>query len=248
MGNNVVVDGIIDEFDRFGILPHTLPNAIGMWPNEQECLVWCALQANPFYNWLEIGSFCGGSAILLALVKRLRNNTKYKLFSVDNNFNPLFDYNVYSRGKFEGIVEKLECNSGNILQHYNKLLSFIFLDGWHSFFAIINEFTLLQPLMTDDCIIGFHDVSPQMCTMDYRYITICYSQAKEQYDQLMSDSTQNFRLDEAIAFICGEYSYQIMDIPVRNNETHFQETHLTEWVRGTTSPLNSFTAIQRIKQ
>jgi predicted O-methyltransferase YrrM len=94
MGNNTVVDNIIDEFDRFGILPHSLPNAIGMWPNEQECLVWCALQADPFYNWLEVGSFCGGSAILLALVKQKRGNGKYKLFSVGNNFNPLFDYNV----------------------------------------------------------------------------------------------------------------------------------------------------------
>ena len=244
MGNNVVVNGIIDEFDRFGILPHTLPNAIGMWPNEQECLVWCALQANPFYNWLEVGSFCGGSAILLALSKKARN-AYWKLFSVDNNFNPLFDYNVYLRGKFEGVVEKLECHSQDILQHYNEPLSFIFLDGWHSFSAIINEFELLQSLMTDDCIIGFHDVSPKMCTMDYRYITKCYSQAQEQYSQLMNDSTQNFRLDEAIAFICGKYGYQIMDIPVRNNETYFQETHLTEWVRGTTSPVNSFTAIQR---
>jgi predicted O-methyltransferase YrrM len=248
MGNNVVVDGIIEEFDRFGILPHALPNAIGMWPNEQECLVWCALQANPFFNWLEIGSFCGGSAILLAITKQRRNNARYRLVSVDNNFNPLFDYNVFTRGNFGGIVQRVECDSKYILDYYNEPLSFIFLDGWHSFSAIINEFNLLKHLMTDDCIIGFHDVSPKMCNMDYRYITKCYSEAKEQYDQLMNDSTQNFRLDEAIAFICGKYDYQIMDIPVRNDETHFQETRLTEWVRGTTSPVNSFTAIQRTKQ
>jgi predicted O-methyltransferase YrrM len=240
MGNNAVVDSIIEEFDRFGILPHTLPNAIGMWPNEQECLVWCALQANPFYNWLEVGSFCGGSAILLALSRH-----QHKVISVDNNFNPMFDYNVYSRGKFEGVVEKLECHSQDILQHYNEPLSFIFLDGWHSFSAIINEFDLLRHTMTDDCIIGFHDVSPQMCKMNYRHITKCYNEAKEHYNQLMNDSTQNFRLDEAIAFICGEHKYEIIDIPVRNDETHFPETHLTEWVRGETSPFNSFTAIQK---
>jgi predicted O-methyltransferase YrrM len=215
-----------------------------MWPNEQECLVWCALQANQSNNWMEIGSFCGGSAILLALVKKARDT--YKVFSVDNNFNPLFDYNVYTRGKFNGLVEKIECNSQDILQHYNEPLSLIFLDGWHSFSAIINEFNLLKPLMTPDCIIGFHDVSPLMTKHDECHISKMHTTAMQEWNSLINSREQDFRLDEAIATICVQNGYQIIDIPVRNNETHFQETGLTEWVRGTTSPVNSFTAIQRI--
>jgi len=56
---------IMLQFDKLGILPHTKPNAIGLWPNEQECLVWSALQCNADQLWVEVGSFCGGSTILL---------------------------------------------------------------------------------------------------------------------------------------------------------------------------------------
>ena len=159
----------------------------------------------------------------------------------------MFDYNVYTRGKFGSIVEKLECHSKDILQHYNEPLSFIFLDGWHSFSTIINEFNLLQHLMTDDCIIGFHDVSPTITKHDPGHIMKYYTIAMSEFDTLMNSKEQDFRLDEAISYICMKYGYRIIDIPVRNDETHFPETHLTEWVRGTTSPLNSFTAIKKMK-
>lgn len=237
------INSIIDEFDLFGILPHSLPNAIGMWPNEQECLVWCALQANPFYNWMEIGSFCGGSAVLLALVRKVRGIGKYKVLSIDNNFNPLFDHNVYNRGKFHNIVEKIQCNSIEILKHYNQPLSFIFLDGWHSFASVVKEFELLQPLMSDDCIIAFHDISPDM--YDNNCIQGHYEFAVNNWESLINSTQQDFRLDEAVAYICMTHNYKILDIPVRKNETHFTETKLDRWVRGTTSPFNSFTAISR---
>ena len=240
-----MVSDIIEQFDRFGILPHTLPNAIGMWPEEQECLVWCALQSVPGYNWLEIGSFCGGSTVLLALAKQLHDKTS-QVIAVDNNFNPMFDYNVFTKGKFHNIVQKIRCDSCDILQHYNSPLGLIFLDGWHSFSALINEFQLLQPLMSEDCIVGFHDVSPH--TTDFGYMSDRYYFAKNNFDNLINNKEQDFRIDEAVAYITTEYGYSIIDIPVRTNETHFPETHLTEWVRGETSPFNSFTAIQRIPQ
>ena len=241
-----MIDKLIDKFDTYGILPHTLPNAIGMWPNEQECLLWCALNVPTEYNRLEIGAFCGGSAILLALAKATTNSNT-KVISIDNNFNPMFDHNVYQRGKFDNIVTKIECNSLDILQHYNEPLSFIFLDGWHSFSAIIKEFDLLEPLMTVDCIICFHDVSPKMCSnSNQTHIRNCYEFAMDNWDSLINSKEQDFRLDEAIATICTQSGYKIIDIPVRNNETHLQETGLTEWIRGKTSPFNSFTAIKRI--
>lgn len=239
-----MVDNVIEQFDRMGILPHTLPNAIGMWPEEQECLVWCAEQCDPDINWLEIGSFCGGSTLLLGFAKKQMGG-KSKIFAVDNNFNPMFDYNV-KKSKLNNIV-KLECNSWDILQYYNAPLSFIFIDGWHSFSAAINEFQLLQSLMTEDCIVGFHDVSPQMTKNDPKYIQKCYEIGMKEFNSLISSGEQDFRLDEAIAIICVQYKYEIVDIPIRTNPTHFQETRLTEWVRGETSPFNSFTAIRKIK-
>lgn len=242
-----MVNSVIESFDRFGILPHTLPNAIGMWPNEQECLVWCALQSIPGYNWLEVGSFCGGSTVLLALAKQIHDKTS-QVISVDNNFNPMFDYNVFTKGKFHKIVQKIQCNSCDILQHYNSPLGFVFLDGWHSFSAIINEFQLLEPLMSTDCIIGFHDVSPKMLDNNNKsYIKDCYDFGIKNWNNLMNSNQQDFRLDEAIAIICIQHGYEIINIPVRTKETHFQETRLTDWVRGETTPFNSFTAIRKIK-
>jgi predicted O-methyltransferase YrrM len=239
-----MVNEIIEQFDRFGILPHTLPNAIGMWPNEQECLVWCAAQCDPDINWLEIGSFCGGSAVLLALVKA-QYNTQSKVVCVDNNFNPMFNYNVYKNGKFIDTVIQLECDSINILDYYHDPLSFVFLDGWHSFRNIIKEFELLSNLMTQNAIICFHDVSPQMTLHNQEYINQRYEYVKLNWQQLINNHTQDFLLDEAVSFICKDFGYKIIDIPVRTNETHFEETRLKQWVRGTTSPYNSFTAIKK---
>ena len=81
-----LIPNITRNFKRFGIKPHQLPNAIGMWPNEQECLLWCALNSNLEDNWMEIGSFCGGSAVLLCLARRLTNNKPNSVYSVDCDF------------------------------------------------------------------------------------------------------------------------------------------------------------------
>src|SRR5210317_702229 len=107
-----MVEKIIEKFNTFGIQVHGLPNAIGLWPNEQECLVWAASQV-PNGDWLEIGSFCGGSAVLLCLTRK-ELNLGPKVISVDINFNPMFDLNVYNRGKFNNIHEKIECDSSNV--------------------------------------------------------------------------------------------------------------------------------------
>lgn len=236
-----MVNDIISKFEKFGIISHGLPNAIGLWPNEQECLVWTALQASQLYDWMEIGSFCGGSTILLALAKQREN-----VIAVDKSFNPMFDFNVFTRGKLHDKVVKLECDSCDILKYYDNKISFLFIDGYHSFIKIMDEFRLLRDIMTTDCIIAFHDVSPNMVEHDEKYINKCYEAAVCNYSFLSNDTSENFRVDEAIAMICKEYGYTIMDIPIRDNKTYFKETRLKEWVRGTTSPFNAFTAIQRI--
>lgn len=236
------IETIVNKFDTYGILPHHLPNAIGMWENEQECMVWTALQCDPKSTWVEVGAFCGGSAILLGLTKK-----HPILFSIDNNFKPIFDQNVYKRAKLNNIVQKLEINSLDFLYHYDKPdIGFVFLDGYHSFSMVLREFEMLQPLLLPDAIIGFHDVSPMMYTnSNQTHIRDCYEYACNNYDMLMNSVEQDFRLDEVISYICIKYDYKIIDIPVRNNDTHFKETGLQQWVRGTTSPLNSYTAIRK---
>lgn len=235
---------ITNLFDNLGIIPHSLPNAIGLWPNEQECLIWTAAQCDPHLNWLEVGSFCGGSTVLLAMtMENLHGNGN--IIACDNNFNPMFDLNI--RRSNVGNVKKLKCDSKNLLKWYNDPISFAFLDGWHSFSSIIKEFEIISGLLCDDGIIAFHDVSPKMLKHDQEHIDQCYQYVKQNWNNLMNNKDEDFRIDEAISLICKDFGYEIIEIPVRSDIKHFQETRLNCWVRGKTSPYNALTAIRKIK-
>jgi predicted O-methyltransferase YrrM len=236
------IDNIIDQFDLLGIIPHTLPNAIGMWPNEQECLIWCASQCDPNQDWLEVGAFCGGSAILLGLTQKYLNGNG-KVLTVDIDFRDIFDLNL-KRSGLTNII-KIQNNSSNLFKICADPISFVFLDGWHSFASIVSEFEQIRNIVVDNGIIGFHDVSPNMWKHNQEYINEKYKYSQNNLNQLFNDTNQNFLLDEAISYICKKYNYHIIDIPVRKNETHFKETGLQQWIRGTTSPFNSFTAIMK---
>jgi predicted O-methyltransferase YrrM len=235
----MTIDNIINKFDQFGILPHSLPNAIGLWENEQECLIWSAQQADKTKDWMEIGSFCGGSAVLLALTKE-----QPKLFSVDIDFMCIFDFNVYDRGQFDDIVYKIQCDSLKLDRYYKGDLSFVFLDGYHSFSYVVKEFEILQRFLTKEAIVCFHDVSPKMLQHDQEYIDQQYEWVKNNMG-IFNATEQDFRIDEAVAYICKKHGYHILDIPVRKNIEHFQETGRTSWIRGQTSPFNAFTAIRK---
>ena len=232
------IDSIIEEFDAFGINSHTMPNAIGMWENEQECLLWAALNSPEKGDWIEIGAFCGGSAVLLCLASLDRRLTVH---SVDLNFNPYFDFNVYTRGKFVHIHKKIECNSSKLRKHYNSPTSLAFIDGYHSFQQVLVDFEQVRPLLVDGAYILFHDTSPYIYDENYRAKLL----EDMNYDALVNDPSENFYLDEAVAYICDKYGYNIVKPPVYNpNDAHFEETGLSEWVRGTTRPFNSVVIIQ----
>jgi predicted O-methyltransferase YrrM len=238
------IANIIDKFDTFGINSHSLPNAIGLWPNEQECLVNAALVSNPNGNWIEIGAFCGGSAVLLALAKQEIKSIG-DIVSIDNNFSQyhFYDYNVYGRGKFD-YVQKIECDSTNFLNYYNKNISFAFIDGWHSFKQAYIDFENVDKILDIGGVVCFHDVSP-MCYQDVKYLNEKYIEVKKNFNQYMNTGKEDFYLDEVVAFIINEYKYKLLDLEVRKPVTHFAETGLKQWVRGTTSPFNALVAIQK---
>ena len=237
------IEAVMDKFERLGILPHTLPNAIGMWPNEQECLVWTVSQCAPEKDWLEIGSFCGGSSVLLGLARQCMR-AEGNVIAVDKAFNPMFDYNVGRSGVADQIV-KVQCDSSKLLQHYNDLISFAFIDGFHSFKQVIHDFEAINGIIDEGGVIAFHDVSPKMYTHDHYYLSELHNGVLHSWESLMSSTEEDFMIDQAIAYICITYDYEIIDIPIRQNIKYFKETRLTEWVRGQTSPFNSFTAIRK---
>jgi len=237
---------VISQFDLIGILPHGKPNAIGMWPNEQECLIWAASQTDPNCAWVEIGSFCGGSALLLGYTSNFWGGNN-QIFAIDAAFNPMFDLNV-KRSKLDNIV-KIEDTSFMVLGEWSihKPISFLFLDGYHSFRNVVTEFELAQSHFTDDIIVAFHDCSPNMWTHNDHIIETLTNNAYAMFDNLMNSTEEDFYIDEAIAYICSRYNYEIIDIPIREPLAYHKETGLNGWVRGRTSPHNAFTAIRKTK-
>jgi len=243
------------SFNKFKIKSHTLPNAIGMWPNEQECFLWMLLNSNLEHNWMEIGSFCGGSAVLMCLARRITNNKPNSVYSVDCNFNnykaisgtqsyaghdamAMFDYNVYGQGQFSDLCVKVECYSDDIAENYNgEKISFLFIDGFHSFKQVINDFRTVLPYMSDDAIVAFHDVSPEIKQT---------AQEDIEYDEYFASNGEDFFLDEAINYILKEHpEFSLLEIPVKRDIKHSRETGLNNWVRGRTSPFNAVAAIRR---
>jgi len=231
---------LIYQFKRFGILSHWMPNAIGLWPNEQECLLWLTLNSSPRADWMEIGSFCGGSAVLMCLARRMLVENHPTVYSVDCDFDKygMFDKNVYKMGGFSMVSKKIECDSNNLEEHYNgNPLSFVFIDGFHSFKQVVNDFNKVLPWLTEDATIAFHDVSPRL--------TDSISE-KHDYDELFQNDHEDFRLDEAVSYILeNNQDFSLVNIPVKKDILHFKETNLKTWVRGKTSPFNALAAIRR---
>lgn len=241
-----IIDDIIEEFDTFGINSHSLPNAIGLWPNEQECLVNAAVLSGKDDNWIEIGAFCGGSAILLGLTKK-HLSANGEITSIDNNFNQyhFYDYNVFGRGKFTN-VRKLECDSTYFLNYYNKPISFAFIDGYHSFKQALTDLQNVNKILKIGGIVCFHDVSPQ-CYSSEDYLNEKFIEVNSNFDFYMNTNKEDFYLDEVVAYAVNKYGFKLKNLEIRKEEKYFKETGLTEWKRGTTSPFNALVAIEKIQ-
>lgn len=251
------IKNILEDFKKFNYTSHQYPNPIGLWPNEQECFVWSLLQSDPNKTWVEIGAFCGGSAVLMSLVSKYLK-AQNNIVSVDVNFEKwgsVFDYNVYTLGNFKN-CHKLECHSWDFSQNYTYgPISFAFIDGWHSFASILIEFEQLDEYIDKDGFVAFHDASKQPYEANELEKYLKY--ANENFYYLISEprptstndyhgdeQKQNFYVDEAIAYILDNYNYELVNIPVMTQETHFDRAPI--YRRGTTSPYNAFVLIRKI--
>lgn len=249
-----------NQFSRWGFTSHQYPNAIGLWPNEQESLVWGALNSEEG-DWLEIGSFCGGSAVLLCLASKFLGGAR-RVTSVDINFdgwNRAFDRNVYRVGRFQDIHQKIETSSFELRKKYQgNPLSFVFIDGWHSFKGVLTDYEQVEGFLTPNAMVAFHDTAPQPYKIGE--IDKFYQKSTENFNSLMSEELpgqkkvslseyhaseklQNFFIDEAIAFLVKEKNFEYIDIPVIDGSTHFDR--VKEYKHGTTSPYHGLVILRR---
>ncbi len=228
---------VVEQLSRLGILPHSNANGIGLWPEEQLSLVWLASQSPVDGDWAEIGTFCGGSACLLSFLR----NKKVTIHSVDPNPRPIAAVN-FKVANATNVIQHRLYSEQYFLREHNSPLSFCFIDGFHSFSQVLRDFLAIKRFLVPGAIVAFHDVSPNLD------LERAGEFARENFDNLLESQNEDFYLDEAVAYILGEFTdFELVTLPepFRANCRHFQETGLNRWIRGKTSPFNAIAAIRR---
>lgn len=209
---------VLGQFDKLGFQVHGAPNPIGMYENEQKALLWAAMQSNLHYDWLEIGSFYGGSAALLGLTLKT-NNSKAKLYSVDRwRFDGAFHTNMTNAGLLQTVVE-INCDSFYLCQNYpthSPLLSLVFIDGWHSFKAVIHDFEAIAPFLIRGAHVVFHD-----CVIaNQRSLEFHHARSLEHYEHNMQErlpnvnpQAQTYGIERAVAYIAATEGFALVTHP-----------------------------------
>ncbi len=194
---------------------------------------------------MEIGSFCGGSAALLCIARKERALGP-TVVCVDRTFsgwNNAFKKNIFRVGKFTDICSTLEIDSADLQSHYkdkfaSKPISLAFIDGWHSFSAILRDFQQIEPFLIEGAFVVFHDVAPQPYNYeDLANFTDRALKYKEQWtaapldkwagknlsqaEYHQSEAQQDFLLDEAVAYILHSGSHKL--IQYEDNSIGYQE-------------------------
>lgn len=261
---NDTIDEIMDDWSIFGYKSHSYPNVAGFWLEEGRNLVELALSA-PSGDWAECGSHHGASACLLATaIRNQKLNNRFWAFDI--KISPEFKTNVFKKGKFDDIVEPHQGNSANLkdfFEHWDGIIqlgdmpqfSFVFLDGWHSFKAVVTEFEAFLPYLVDNAVIALHDCQPRegVILQDVTY------RAKAHYDSYMNsdmpdvdssnlekyhaaEAAQDFLILEAACYLADKYGLEFIPTP---DEYKCDYSHVTGgYKHGGTSPYNSICALR----
>jgi predicted O-methyltransferase YrrM len=144
--------------------------------------------ANTFHKdtnitYVEIGCYAGGSACLMLQ----RPNTK--VISIDLGI-PISKEIVYNNvnklNKFDNTYHYLEGNSQtyemvNELKKLTNEIDILFIDGDHSYQAVINDFLLYESLVKKSGYIIFDDYRDQGCPGTKRAVDEIVNSVKGQY-------------------------------------------------------------------
>ncbi len=151
-------------------------------PEEGLRLYELACEASRLGPCLEIGSYCGKSAIYLGAACKENEMT---LFSIDHHrgseeqqpgelyFDPdLFDPFYYRidtlrhfrqtlvRADLEKTVVPLVTSSEIVAHHWSTPLSLVFIDGGHAYHTVLSDYTCWHRHLLPDGYLLFHDIYP----------------------------------------------------------------------------------------
>ena len=163
--------------------PEWIANIKGFLDEEEGCRLYAlALEAGRRGPCLEVGSYCGKSTVYLASGCKA---SRSKLFAVDHHrgseeqqpgetyFDPeLFDprfgridsfpffRSVIASASLEDTVVPLVCKSETAAHCWRTPLSLIFIDGGHSFDAVLTDYQVWSPHLMPGGYLLFHDIYP----------------------------------------------------------------------------------------
>lgn len=233
----VIIEEIYQDFVGFGLNSHFPAPSVGLFPEELFRLIWCELE-NPNKNSAVLGSHNGGAELVLGLVKQYKKDTS-QIFSVDIKFSDYFELSRKRLKQKTGIdLVKWEINSAEFGEIYHDFtgdnLGLVLIDSLHKFSHIIDEFNGIKDLMHENGLVLFHDCSPT------------YPKANIYYEQdLFNTDYEDFMVCEAISYIIDHNpEYTDYRIPICETMKRCQETQLSQWVRGKTSPNQALYALQ----
>ncbi len=151
-------------------------------PEEGERLYELALEAAEMGPCLEIGSYCGKSALYIGNACKAKQST---LFSIDHHrgseeqqpgelyfdaelFDP-FLYRVDTLGHFrktletsglEDVVVPIAASSTVVARNWATPLSLVFIDGGHAYDTVMTDYELWHPHVKPGGYLLFHDIYP----------------------------------------------------------------------------------------
>lgn len=236
------VDMLYEHFVGMGFNSHIVGGlSSGLWPEETKRLMYAQLIA-PKGHSVVLGSHNTTAEGALALCKKYKKDDS-NIFGVDLKFGEYSELcAIRSNNRCpEQPIIRWQMNSAEFGATYGdftqETIGLVLIDSYHSFKHIISEFNSIKPYLMEGSIVLFHDNSDIYPKRGLPY----------NYESAIMDDSENFLCDEAMSYILDNNpDFEEIELPGPKCE-HYQETGLTKWVRGTTSPFNALGVI-RLKQ
>ena len=117
---------------------------------------------------VEIGSYCGGSTVVIAR-EAARRAPAARVFAIEpfsaegaryqRDYESLFDANVADWGVGE-TVQKIKKLSHEAATAWTGPIDFLYIDGDHSYDGIVRDIRSFVPFVRDAGVFAFHDYKP----------------------------------------------------------------------------------------
>lgn len=265
MGCCIVYNTPIRNFRGYGLQSHNPHNGIGFWQEEQILFLdllekrYAERKTNNSFNYCEIGTHNGGSALLFLEWARSKPDMQCCMTLIDIKFPDLFFLNM----KRAGVLFTKEhgfCDYSNLATQENKIwiecyeqpsekvgisnipsCEVLFIDGYHSYKQVWSELNTFSKVVSPNGYILSHDHSNRLNKKENRDIIL--KEEKENRAWLETAENQNFFVDEAFLRFMVENNYEYIDTLIDCFHPH--ETRLNNWVRGKTSPSSAIAAMRK---